>query len=192
MAKAKLIAITDWTLYPHMTACWQLLRQEVFEKLPQAPSIFCDLVDPSSRSSEDIRDMRLELTAFAKSCRVILGLNENEANLLCKNLGLSIDQELHEKARILREALQIQEVVIHAHKVAVVDNASESATGQTIYCPRPIKSTGAGDRFNAGYALGLLLNLPASARLILGNASSSFYVHNGRSASLEELPHYFP
>jgi sugar/nucleoside kinase (ribokinase family) len=189
---AKLIAITDWTLYPHMTACWKLLREEVFEKLSQPACIFFDLVDPSSRSPQDIRDMLSELTAFAGSSRVVLGLNENEATLLCKNLGLSIahTQELSERARCLREALQIQEVVIHAHKVAVVDNQTEQAGAETIYCPRPIKSTGAGDRFNAGYVLGLLLNLPASARLILGNASSSFYVHTGRSASLEELAGY--
>jgi len=35
------------------------------------------------------------------------------------------------------------------------------------YCEKPVKLTGAGDRFNAGFGLGLLLQLPAEQRLRL-------------------------
>jgi hypothetical protein len=43
------IALTDWTLYPHMTAVWRLLIAGVFAKLAHRPAFFIDLVDPSGR-----------------------------------------------------------------------------------------------------------------------------------------------
>ena len=50
-AGAQVIALTDWTLYPHMTEVWKMLQREVFSKLTQRPEFFIDLVDPSSRSA---------------------------------------------------------------------------------------------------------------------------------------------
>jgi sugar/nucleoside kinase (ribokinase family) len=55
------------------------------------------------------------------------------------------------------------------------------------YCPNPKKSTGAGDRFNAGFCLGLALLLADADSLALGCAASGFFVRNARSASCQEL-----
>jgi sugar/nucleoside kinase (ribokinase family) len=55
------------------------------------------------------------------------------------------------------------------------------------FCPNPRKSTGAGDRFNAGIALGLALGFNAADCLALGCAESGFFVRNARSASQREL-----
>jgi len=60
-------------------------------------------------------------------------------------------------------------------------------TLKSSYCAQPKKSTGAGDRFNAGFCLGSLLGLEASGRLALGCAASSFFIRNGRSAGRAEL-----
>lgn len=185
-ASSRLIAFTDWTLYPHMTACWKVIREAVFTKMSHQPFLFFDLVDPAARSEEDIRKMLKELSCFAHHGRVTLGLNQNEANILCRCLALE-KTDPAEQAISLRERLCIQEVVIHAHKFAVLAGENETASAEGPYCPNPVKSTGAGDRFNAGYALGLLLELEPQDRLLLANASSGLYVRLGKSPSLREL-----
>jgi hypothetical protein len=44
-----------------------------------------------------------------------------------------------------------------------------------------------GDNFNAGFALGCLLELSADVCEVLGNASASYYLTHGQSATLERL-----
>src|SRR5690606_30178281 len=53
--EARLIALTDWALYPHMTAVWQLLQREVYARLTHRPRFFIDLVDPSGRGEAEDR-----------------------------------------------------------------------------------------------------------------------------------------
>jgi len=192
---AKLIAITDWTLYPHMTACWNLLLDEVFSKLPGRPNFFFDLVDPSSRSDGDILEMQTALKRFAGIGKVCLGLNQNEANILCRLNALNAlpahDPETAAvQGRALLSQLGIDEVVIHSVKYAVgVDRDDESGVFGP-YCDNPLKSTGAGDRFNSGYALGCLLDFEMRERLLLACASSGYFVRNARSASATELAQF--
>jgi len=183
---SKLIAFTDWTLYPHMTACWKVLREDVISKMSHQPYLFFDLVDPAGRSEEDIREVLKELSCFAAYGRVTLGLNQNEANILCRCLQLENTDPI-QQAQSLRESLRIQEIVIHTHKFSVLADENETSRAESLYCPRPKKSTGGGDRFNAGYALGLLLELEPEDRLLLGNASSGLYVRVGESPPLNAL-----
>lgn len=189
---AHLIALTDWTLYPHMTACWKTLQDRVFSQLPHKPTFFLDLVDPVSRSAADILAMLEQLSAFNNCGPTVLGLNQNEANILSKLTGgnplLHPDKDQAVlQAITLRAHLNIAEVVIHAVDYAA--SASDAFTGAVDgpFCAKPKKLTGAGDRFNAGYATGLLLDLPPQQRLQLAVATSGFYVRKARSASLPEL-----
>ena len=55
------------------------------------------------------------------------------------------------------------------------------------YCAKPKKSTGAGDRFNAGFCAGTLLKLPPRERLLLGCACSGYFVRQAHSATAPEL-----
>lgn len=190
-ASARVIALTDWTLYPHMTAVWRLLQEKVYARLTHRPAFFIDLVDPSSRSSGDIRVMLDALPAFGATGPLTLGLNGNEANILARLLGLpeadKVPESVQQQAHFLRERLGIAEVVIHRIKFAAVASATETAAVHGAYCAQPKKSTGAGDRFNAGYCLGLLLQLDARSRLACACATSGFFVREARSATLSEL-----
>ena len=189
--EAKVIALTDWTLYPHMTGVWRLLQRDVYSKLRHGPLFFIDLVDPSTRLPEDIRAMAEALRGFEATGPLTLGLNGNEVNLLARVFGISqAGDEAGDVGRLagaLRERLEIAEVVIHQMRFAVSASAAGCAMASTAFCPNPKKSTGAGDRFNAGFCLGVLLGLDAAARLTLGCAASSFFVRNARSAGLKEL-----
>jgi len=189
---APLIAITDWTLYPHMTAVWQLLQKEVFPKLENSPWLFIDLVDPSSRSEADIRAMIAALPGFSKHARPVLGLNQNEANILSRLLRISEVSsakaaDTATQASELRSALKLSQVVIHAHRYAVCATENEAVEVEGPYCPQPKKSTGAGDRFNSGYGLGLLLGLDPADCLLTAVASSGYFVREAQSASLAQL-----
>jgi sugar/nucleoside kinase (ribokinase family) len=191
--KAQVIALTDWSLYPHMTKVWDLLRKNVFSHLKHRPHLFFDLVDPSSRSENDIREMMISLAMFEQHGEVTLGLNGNEANHLSRLLELkttdikdSIDDTKEQASAIFR-TLGISRVVIHRSRYAVSASLAEKAHAFAVYCDKPQKSTGAGDRFNAGYCLGLALSLTAEQCLELGNKVAGFLIREGRSASLEEL-----
>lgn len=191
---ARLIALTDWTLYPHMTAVWRHLQTEIYAKLAHRPAFFIDLVDPSTRSPEDIRAMLDTLPAFEAAGPLTLGLNGNEANILARLLGLPTSVEetgsTAALAAALRERLGISEVVIHYIKIAALAGPDGAAALAGPYCAQPKKSTGAGDRFNAGYALGRLLALPPAERLVCGCAASGLFVRLSRSPSLPEIADY--
>lgn len=192
-AGAQVIALTDWTLYPHMTEVWKMLQREVFSKLTQRPEFFIDLVDPSSRSAADIVEVASILRDFELAGPVTLGLNGNEANILCRLHDLpstpseSKPEKTLQQAFALRVLLGISRVVIHRIPFAVIASTQGGSIQASPYCPNPKKSTGAGDRFNAGFCLALALGLGDAESLALGCAVSGFFVRNARSASQQEL-----
>ncbi len=191
-ADAELIVMNNWTLYPHMTACWDYLNEQVYSKLTHNPYIFIDLVNPSSRSKDDIMAMMDCLKRLNTHGRVILGLNLNEADILAGFIG--VDEAHAEADKVLEQSkaicahLDIYEVVTHGvsiNCVAGVDYHADGVAGP--YCEKPKKSTGAGDRFNAGYCLGLLLGVEPEQRLQLGVASSGYFIRNAKSATLSNM-----
>ena len=191
---AAVIALTDWTLYPHMTEVWRLLQREVYAHLDHRPCFFVDLVDPSSRAEADIRAMLETLPGFETTGPVSLGLNGNEANILARLFGLPACEDATasslELARALRSRLGVSEIVIHHIRSAAVAGTDGESALPGPFCAAPKKSTGAGDRFNAGYVLGKLLGLPPEERLLCATASSGFFVREARSAHLPELAEF--
>lgn len=189
--EARLIALTDWTLYPKMTDCWQYLQQHVLPEVRQRPWIFVDLVDPASRSLEDKLAMLTTLTGFEPAGPTVLGLNGNEANQVATLLGLAPTDEapgsIAALASAIRARLNLTQVVIHLPRRAAAADRDGAVSLEGPYCLNPMKSTGAGDRFNAGYATGLLLNGSLADCLTLGCACAGFFVRHGRSGSLAEL-----
>jgi sugar/nucleoside kinase (ribokinase family) len=191
--QAQVIALTDWTMYPHMTAVWEILRQQVFSTLSHRPHLFFDLVDPSSRCDCDVLGMLHTLALFEAHGEVTLGLNGNEANILSRLLDIaetnasSSTESTADQASGLREAIGISRVVIHRSRYAVSATAGEKAHAFSEFCAQPLKSTGAGDRFNAGFCLGLALSLNATQCLELGCMVAAALVSKGRSATLSEL-----
>lgn len=188
---ARVIALTNWTLYPNMTGVWRMLAEEVFPMLEHRPAFFFDLVDPSSRADADILEMTRALPLFESCGPVTLGLNGNEAGILARLTGLAPSsgspEDAARLAAELRETLGISEVVIHQNHFAAGACPSGRAAVPGPHCAQPKKSTGAGDRFNAGYILGLLGQGPLEARLALGCAASGFFVREARSATRAEL-----
>ncbi len=192
-AAANVIALTDWTLYPHMTEVWRMLQLEVFARLTHRPHFFVDLVDPSSRSAADIREVASILRGFEESGPLTLGVNGNEANILCRLHDLPVAPPNAEpddavtQAGLLRGVLGISRVVVHRVAFAVSSSAQGGFSQPGPFCAHPKKSTGAGDRFNAGFCLGLALGFGEAEALALGCGTAGFFVRNAHSASKAEL-----
>lgn len=187
---ASVICLTNWTLYPHMTAVWRHLRQRVFAGLRHDPWFFVDLVDPSSRSTEDIRAMAVTLPTFG---RVALSVNRTELAVLGARLGLPATEDVPAAAAALRLHLGIAQVVVHNSRI----NAVAHTDGVVVrpagpFCEKPLKSTGAGDRFNSGYVHGLATGLGHVERLDLGAAVAGFFIRHARSGSAAEVVPYAP
>jgi sugar/nucleoside kinase (ribokinase family) len=165
----------------------------VFSLLTHRPAFFIDLVDPASRSVADIRDMAAVLHEFEPVGPVTLGVNGNEANELCQAHDVAsapadaTPEQTLQQAFALRDLLGVTRVVIHRVRFAVSAAGERGSTQPGPYSASTKKSTGAGDRFNAGFCLGLALGLDDSESLVLGCAASGFFVRNARSASRQDL-----
>lgn len=185
---AEAIVLTNWALYPHMTSVWEYLNETVWSKASKQNFIFIDLAEISSRKTEEILAMANFLQTIKKP--LVLSLNGNEAKTLLSAFDIEMAvnaEDFLEAAVLLREKLNIAEVGIHLRDRCCLANETESISLEGPLCEKPKKSTGAGDRFNAGYLSGKLLSLSSEKTLRLASALSGSFVRLGRSPDIEEL-----
>jgi hypothetical protein len=189
--RAQGIALTSWSVYPYMTDCWKHLQSHTLCGLTHHPRFFFDLADPASRTMQDLVAMTEALGGFESIGPTTLSINGNEAVQIAGALGLEAGAADLENspglARALREAIGIDEVCIHLIRGAATATVSDVCVLEGPYTPHPRKSVGAGDRFNAGFFLGSLLGLSAHGRLVLGCATSGFFVRHARSGTALEV-----
>lgn len=190
---ATLLGLVNWTMYAHMSDIWKHLIHEICPKLVTSPrkTIFFDLADPEKRFADDILEALNLLTQFQKYFAVILGINEKESYELANVLQIPVTDgspaSLEQLAQALRTRLQLECVVIHPRSFAVAAIANETAHVEGPFTAKPLISTGAGDHFNAGFALGFVSNLPLASCLLLGVCTSGFYVRTAKSPRVEDL-----
>lgn len=194
---ADLFAAVNWTMLPHMTEVWQGILGEVLAGAPSGrkPFAFFDLADPAKRSREELLQAVHTIEAFGASTLPVLGLNRKEATQVADALGISAEggnsgAPLPAITRALGEAIDVHAVVVHPTRDAAVYTGGRLSAIEGPYTRRPKLTTGAGDNFNAGFCLGLVLGMDPEASLILGKGTSGFYVRHGRSPSQEELARF--
>lgn len=192
--ESTLIGMENWTMIPHMSDIWQSIIDEVFPHLPDAaekPLAFFDLADPEKRTNEDIRHAMELIVRFEEKFRAVLGLNEKEVYEIAEAFDIAVDQDdpckLKNTVTSVYEKLNIYCLVVHPTKEAVACSKDGYFQIDGPYCKKPVLTTGAGDNFNAGFCLGLSLGLNVSDSLVLGVATSGFYVRNARSPKRTEL-----
>lgn len=190
--EANLVGLENWTMIPYMSEIWDGLINEVLPNLKSKTNkyIFFDLADPENRLKEDIIEALSTIKKFSSKFKVILGLNEKEAyeigtvlNICKHNQKLSLDILI----KSIAEKIGIYCLVVHPVKeaYALCNNTLYHTLGP--YEPNPKLTTGAGDNFNAGFCFGQVLGLSAQLSLILGTATSGYYVRNAQSPNVENL-----
>ncbi|MBN2540601.1 MAG: hypothetical protein JXB08_03645 [Bacilli bacterium] len=200
LSNIDMFASVNWSMLPHMTDIWKKMIEEVLPKLPQKqqkPLFFIDIADPEKREKQEIQEALGLLKHFRSHFKVVLGLNKKEAYDVADELDLFDSESLrHMQVSLedlnmeLYEFLQLDSVVIHPvdRSCCVVDGTFYTEEGP--YIAKPKLSTGAGDNFNAGFVLGLLLGLEPNEALLTGMSTSGFYVRNARSPEFKELSEF--
>lgn len=193
---AGLVALNNWTALPHMAEIWRKLQERICPRLsPRAGmerrKMFFDLADPEFRLADDIRAALSAIGRFQTWYDTTLGLNQKEAGEIADALGLTVkgsDRDFVRAAAVaIRSKLGIDGVVVHATAYAAAAAAEAGALVEGPYVEKPLISTGAGDHFNAGYNLGVILGGGLEERLQLGVATSGYYVRTGQSPTLADL-----
>jgi len=195
--ESDLFGMENWTMIPNMSEIWQSIIDDVFPSLPAyadeaaKPLAFFDLADPEKRTKSDILDAMELIGRFEEKFRVVLGLNEKEIYEIAEAYDIPYNSFGNDKLRntvtAVYEQLRIYCLVVHPTKEAVACTKDGFYQTQGPYCKNPVLTTGAGDNFNAGFCLGLALKMDVADSLIMGVATSGFYVRNARSPNRDEL-----
>lgn len=190
--RADLVAIVNWTMTPNLTAVLSSILDKALPNLGPKESgrcFFFDLADPEKRSTGDLLNVLRILRRFRSFGQATLGLNLKEALQVNRALGHPDPEGSPEAlcllASRLRQDLDLTCVVVHPTHGAACASRDESSWVDGPVCPSPLITTGAGDHFNAGFAIGQLIGLSYPACLTLAVAFSGYYVRTAQSPSLD-------
>ncbi|MCF7923709.1 MAG: carbohydrate kinase family protein [Candidatus Izimaplasma sp.] len=190
-----LFAMVNWSMLPYMTDIWGKIITNILPKLKikkSKPLLFIDIADPEKRENEDIIEALDLLKKFKSYFKVALGLNKKEAYDVSIILGLFTKEVINNKSledvnRALYKYLEIDYVIVHPVECSSVMYKNQYFEENGPYIKNPKLTTGAGDNFNAGFILGLLLNLEPDEALLTGMSTSGYYVRNAKSPDYKEL-----
>lgn len=186
-----LVGFENWTMLHHMSEIWEHMLGEVLPLLPKSavkPTIFFDLADPEKRETGDVLHALELIGRFNAHYNTVLGLNEKEAREIAEMLGMPArDADFEALARYLFARLRVNTLVIHPVKASCAMTRDGYHEAQGPYCESPKLTTGAGDNFNAGFVFATIAGLPMEQRLLLGMATSGYYVRNAAAPNLPRL-----
>ena len=184
------LAFFNWSELDGMTSVWRGFLDEILPHISNKNKyMIVDISDCSKRSAEEIREMGDMLRNFGKYFRVVFSLNLNENMLVSSAYG-----ENSTNAKVSGETvfklLNPHALVVHLVDGVLLFEGSALTFLPTYKINSPKISTGGGDNFNAGLSMALLNGMDCKEAIAVANAASSFYVANGRSASIAELIAY--
>ena len=178
---ADLVGIFDWTLNQKGTD----LSARLLEFLEGSPCItYLDTSDPTSRKEEipELFD-----SVLSRKNLNHLNLNENELMHYTETPhNLEFCAECSDLAEELHRNIAAT-VNVHTSRFAI--SAGEDVRVFPTFKVKPLRTTGAGDSWNGGNILGILLHCEPQERLVLANATAAFFVESrqGTRPSLPEL-----
>ena len=158
-AGADLIGLFNWGEIRATQCIWEGLLRDILAVLPRRNrAFFFDFSDISARSAEDVHCLKDSLKRFRKYGKVYVSANLLEARLL--------DGE-----ELVRNGMA-DVFITHGKTGASMITAQSCCTLPTRYLEAPLRLTGGGDSFNAGFCYGLLMDLPEENCLMLANAAA--------------------
>ena len=190
------VATVNWTMTLGMTEIWTRLAAEVLPGLRQdRPLWFIDLADPAKRTLSDVRAALDAMVQLQAHVDVVLGMNGAECRQVLEALGerWSDATPEWEAARagcaLVRERLGLAWTMCHLVRSAACAwkrDGGGSVGVDGFFDPKPLITTGAGYHFNAGFLSSLLAKLDPAHALIIGGATSGYYVRSGISPTREQ------
>ncbi len=187
-----LVAFVNWTMIPFMSDIWEAVQRELCPvDKSKRRKIFFDLCDPEKRTPDDLRRALQLIRKFGAYFEVILGLNEKEAIEVGAVLGFDRDVQTRSAlaglTRDIRSTTGVDTLVVHPVSYALAASGNDCVIVDGPYIAKPLITTGAGDHFNAGFCLGKTLGFEDEMSVLVGVATSGFYVRNAQSPRLTDL-----
>ncbi|OYV46671.1 MAG: hypothetical protein B7X06_03480 [Verrucomicrobia bacterium 21-51-4] len=200
LSRADCIGIMNWTMMPHQSDILEQILIHGLSQIPPHPGRFfiLDPADPQKRSRSDLLAYLKILARYEAFGKVILTVNLKEAGEIAAALGIQAEitghspDSLAQQARIIRQQLNIHCFVIHHSHCTAAATADGEAVGIEVpFCTVPKTSTGAGDHFNAGFALGELMGFTVREKLLMATATSGHYVRTATVPSWSAIDNFF-
>ncbi len=181
--RASLVGVFDWCLNRKGTN----LASGMFEYAWKKGLItYFDTSDPAPRK-EEIPDLFSH--ALTHPGLTYLSLNENELHQYADRK--MVPETRWDEIQIAAESLKSKihaELQVHTALFSAAVN-DKSAHVMPTYNVSPLRTTGAGDNWNAGDILGILLKMEPEERILLANSTAAYYItaENALRPSLDDL-----
>lgn len=191
LEKSRIISFTDWASFDGASDLWDRLRTEVIKPLRRNDFEFIfDIGDTANRPSYEVDEIIDIMSDFSLNGKVTLILRDREASELRKLLSgeeddtrwLGFNSDF--KDQYIYNATNIDRLLIYHpdHRITIFSREGrQELKGRSLYSPNV--SGAARGHFNAGYILGLLLQLKTIHCTALGLTVAGAYLRN------EVIPH---
>lgn len=188
------LGAVNWGKLVNVGSVWTGLadRLDQLGRTDERIPFFMDLAEFEQRSMEDRAELLQRVARITKTCHTLLSMNLKEAWQMAE----SFDRDYHGKkdpadvvelAEFLQDNIAVDRLIVHPNKGAAIASADGAHWVSGPYCADPLVSTGAGDHFGAGCLLGAAMGLDDFSLILLGVATSGYYVRSGRSPALDDL-----
>jgi len=186
----QLVSFLNWSEIENSSLIWKGILDEI---LPSAipskehPWFLSDFSDCTRRSKKEILFAIALLNEFRKYFKILISLNQNEADLILGALDLPPnDPDEHIIEKLFTEC-HADVLVIHRTQDAIAFDGVTFQKCDTFYCENPTLLTGGGDNFNAGLCLSRFFNFNLFQSLVFANSVSGYYVKTGTSPDIASL-----
>lgn len=186
----QLISFLNWSEIQNSSSIWEGILEEIIPVIAQsekAKYFFTDFSDCSRKTKDEIKGVIELLGKFKKHFKVVISLNQNEADLVSAAFELKKFGSDEEFIKQLFGVINSDILVIHRPKDAMAYDGLVFEKCDTFFCEEPKILTGGGDNFNAGYCYSLLNEFNLFDSLLVANAVSGSYVKTGLSPDIESL-----
>ncbi len=188
------LGTVNWGKLVHVGPLWSYLSERLaaLGRTPKEVVQFMDLAEFESRDPADLDDLLARLPAMTAQCTTLLSFNLKEAWQMGAHLGRGDfhgrkeGASVAELAAFLRGRIEVDRIIIHPNDGAVCASAEKTVYAKGPYCAEPLISTGAGDHFGAGCLAATLLGASELETVLLGNATSGYFVRSGRTPTLAD------
>jgi sugar/nucleoside kinase (ribokinase family) len=173
LESADLVGVFDWCLNGSGTD----LAGRLFEHLDGTGiPTYLDTSDPAPR-----RDEIPELfnAVLSKPSLSYLNLNENELKQFTG--AIDADDSLETIRRLAVDLKAGVPPVLSVHTSCFALSVGSTVYSVPTFRISPLRTTGAGDTWNGGNILGILLDLPPEQRLLLANAVAGAFIESPRA-----------
>jgi hypothetical protein len=186
----QLISFLNWSEIENSSQIWEGFLDEILPgtfRSGKKSFFFSDFSDCTRRSKQDIQYAISLLARFRSYFKVILSLNQNEADLISRALNVNEQTSDEEFIKKMFRSCNADLLIIHRTKDALGYDGKSYEKCDTFLCKEPRILTGGGDNFNAGFCFAQLIGLDLNQSLVVSNAVSGYYVKTGISPDINGL-----